>query len=454
MRKFKSKATAIVISVVLFVVLVLGLVFSFCPVTSGYNTFVSFSGSLNISSEISGGMYGEFDITTENPSRATLVSSMNKITTVFEELGYMNVNVYAVGSSKIRVEVSYPRGSKTYAEVYNELSIISEGTFFLSDANDASSSTVSVNGSDCVSEVKVYTNNSTKYISIIFNKKGQELYEELCDTTETIYLHLGSYAQSITASGVTDYTSFTLSDTDYANLVALEQRVIIGCMGIEVNSDTAVIETMSANLTAGASSQEESGFTFSSSLIILVASFAAVLIILLAFFFIKFGAFGVLTLISILFNVVLFLILMNLMPSVEIGIAGIMSLILGVAFIYTGTYVFASRVKSEYNLGKSFSAALETAYKKTLPNSIISNVTVFLASLIFFAFAYGEMTSAAIIFAICAGLSIFTNLLFIPLLIKLAISVSNVGVKLFKLKKRAIGFEEIELPEEAKANED
>ena len=102
---------------------------------------------------------------------------MAQIKKVFEDDGYKNVNVYSVGDKKIRVEVSNPTGAKTYSDVYSDLSAISSGKFYLSSkgSSDSSSSStntsepVVVNGNECVKEVKIFTNNNIKYISIIFN---------------------------------------------------------------------------------------------------------------------------------------------------------------------------------------------------------------------------------------------------------------------------------------------
>lgn len=447
MKKF-SKKTTIIMSVVISLVLVIGFIFSFVPMTFGSKTYVSLAKSINISSDLKGGMYGEYDITTENPTQKELVNSMAKIKKVFEDDGYKNVNVYSVGDKKIRVEVSNPTGAKTYSDVYSDLSAISSGKFYLSSkgsSNSSSSSTdtsepVVVNGNECVKEVKVFTNNDTKYISIIFNEKGQEQYKALCKKTTTIYLYLGSYNQSISAKDVTDYTSFTLSDSDYSNLIALAKRVTVGCMDIELNAETAVINNMSAGLT-------------STALIIMVSVSLALLVVLIALFALKFGYFAIVIVASLLFNSYLMLGFLNLMPSFEFGFSSMVSLVLGVAIIYTYTYVFACKVKEEYEKGKSFSASLETATKKTFANLLVGNISLFVASIIVFAFSFGELTSAAIVFAVCAFLSILTNFLIVPLLVKVGISYEKVGQKLFKLKKRSIGFASEEMSEDVAKEE-
>ena len=458
MRKF-SKSTNIVVSVIICLFLVIGLIVSFVPMTFGSRTFVSLFGSINISSDLTGGMYGEYDISTENPTQTELVNSMNKIKKVFEDDGYKNVNVYAVGNSKIRVEVSFPKGVKTYSDVYADLSVVSSGKFTLSSQSSSNGSTSSsteepiiVDGAKHVKEIKVFTNNATNYISIVFNEEGKEQYKALCGKTSTIYMNLGTYNQSITAKKVTDYSAFTLSDSDYENLITLKKRVVIGCMDIEINSKTAVINTMGSSLSTNgtASSPEETGFASSTASIVLGASLAIIIVAGIAFFAVKFGLFSVVVAISLLFNVYLFLIALCLMPSVEIGFASVFSLVVGLSMIYIYTYKFASTVKSEYMLGKSFGASLESAYKKTFASSVVGNVALFLASLVVFAFSFGEITSAAIVFAVCSFLSIVTNFAIIPLLVKVGISYKAIDSKLFMLKKRSIGFEssaEVELKE-------
>lgn len=443
MKKFK-KSTAIVLSCVLFVVMVIGFLLSYVPMTAGYNTYVSLSGTLNISSDVYGGMYGEYDIVTEDPSTAHIVNSMERIKKVFEEDGYKNVNVYAIGKNKIRVEVSYPRGTKKYSDVYAELSNVGTGAFSLRSTYELSDDSVVVQGSNCVDDVVIYTNNDTYYIAIKFNKKGQEAYKKLCSTTSTIYIALGDYAQSIEASNVTDYTQFTLSDTDYDNLVTLSERIKLGCTVVEINDSTMKINTMSANLTAGESSSlpSEASFVSSTALIVAVSAMFVVFALVLALFAVKFGFYALVVLVSMIFSSYIFVGLLCLIPSVEIGLSGFGIIAIGVAVIYTYAYMFASRVKAEYQQGKSLAASLETAMKKNFANVLIGNITILITSLILLAFAFGEITSAALILAICAFISLFANLALIPLLVKILISFNGFGLKLFMLKKRSLSEEE------------
>ena len=439
MKKF-NKTTAIVMSIIFSVVLVVGMIFTFIPMSFGTKKWESFSGSLSMSSDLTGGIYGEFRIKTENPSDKDVVASLQKIKDVFEEDGYKNVNVYAIGKEKIRVETGYSKSSRTYAETYNKIASIAVGAFSLRTTYEVEEDTIELKGSECVKEVNVYTNNNVNYISVKFNKEGEKQYEKLCNNAEggSIYIALGDYAQQISISGVATYKEFTLSDEDYANLMELKDNIVLGCMKVEIDTASVKINTMSASLSAGesASSPEFASYASSTAFVLMVVAIATVIVLLIAYFAVRFGFYSILTFVTVLLNACLFIIAMNLMPSFELGMSSFVVLIIGFAFIYTYSYIYANTVKTEYNAGKSLNASLDSAYKKMLPTVLTSNITLFVASLIFIVFAFGEITSAAIVIAVCSFLSMFTNLALIPFLVKICISFGNFGFKLFMLKKR------------------
>ena len=210
-------------------------------------------------------------------------------------------------------------------------------------------------------------------------------------------------------------------------------------MKIELNASTAVINTMTASLSAGegSSSSTHEDFFTSTVYVVAMSAFFAIVVIGLAIFAIRFGYYAILMLFTLLFNSYIFLGLLCLMPSFEIGLSTIASMVVGVSFIYAYAFNFASKVKSEYNVGKSLNASLESAFKKQFVSLTISNVMLFLSSLILFAFSFGELSSVAIVFTVCAFLSLLTNLCLVPLFVKIAISFGSFGRKLFMLKKRS-----------------
>ncbi|MBQ8451485.1 MAG: hypothetical protein IJ538_01750 [Clostridia bacterium] len=440
MKGFK-KNTAILLICVLSVVFVLGLLFGFVPMNFGKTTFVSFSGSVGVTSDVKGGIYGEYDIAaTETPSKSALLQSMSKIKEVFDDYGYKNVEVYALGTKKIRVEVSYPYGSKNYSDVLAELSRVATGAFQLRNEQTVDDDTIILDGATCVESVNVYTNNSTKYMTIKFNSKGQEKYKELLAAGTTIYIALGDYTQSQTVQKPNDddYSQLTLSGTDYENLVQFEWAIILGCMKVELNPDTVLTQTKSATLTAGesASSPDNASYYSSTAYVVAVSSVFIVLVLGLALFAIKFGPFAILVAISAGFGTIMFLLLLLLTPSIQIGLSGFFAIAVGMGMIYVYTYQFASRVKGEYELGKSYQAALEVANKTSFKSVLMGGTALFLSSLIMYFLSFGELASVTAIFAIISAICMVINLLIIPLLVKICLSFNKIGRKLFMLKKR------------------
>ena len=444
MRKF-NKTTAIILSITMFIVLAIGFVFSFVPIQFSKGKFVSLTGTINISSDMVGGMYGEYNILTEDPTQKDIIQTVSIIRGVFEEDGYKNVNVYAVGNKKVRIELSYPNADETFATSYTKLKNVGAGAFSLSNINPSSSSSstieeITLAGSDYVKEVKVATNNDQKYISIIFTEAGKKQYENLCNNTEssTIYLVLGDYSQGITISGVYDYSELTLSNTDWENMIALEQKIKLGCTKLELDGANSIVNTMSATLTAGEASSTPIEDSFYSSTLYVVSFSALILVIvvMLAVFAIKFGLFAFVATIAMLISTYLYLFIVWLMPSFEIGLSVILSILVGASLILTYSFNFASTVKNEYNQGKSIQASLESSYKKSVLGELITNLILFFASLILMALSFSELTSVAVSFAVLSALSLFTNLCVIPFLVKIGISFKGVERALFMLKKR------------------
>ena len=449
MKKF-NRSTAIILSVILFVVLAIGFVFSFVPIQFKNGKFVSVSKTINISTDLVGGMYGEYNITSENPTEKDIIDSVSLIRSVFEDYCYKNVNVYAVGDKKVRIERSYPNGNETFATAYSKLANVGTGAFSISTVNPSSSSSsssstvkeVTLNGADYVKEVNVFTQDNGKYISIVFNKAGKAKYREVCEAaagTMKIYLILGDYSQEISIdSSIYDFSSLTLQNTDWENTIALEQKIRLGCTKIELDGSNATINTMSATLSSGeaASSPAKESFFSSTVYVVSFSSLIIVMIVMLAMFAIKFGLFAIVTFISMLIASYLYLFIAWLVPSFELGLSVILSLIVGVSLIYTYAFKFAQNVKSEYNLGKSLQASLESSFKKSILAEIITNLMIFVSSLVLMALSFSELSSVAISFAILSALSIFTNLCVIPFIVKIGISFRGLDRKLFLLKKR------------------
>ncbi len=452
MKKF-SKQTAIILSIILGFVLIVGLVFSFVPMNFGNKTWVGFSNSINTSSDIVGGIYGEFEVKSEEYTEADILKTQSIISEVLGDCGYKNASVKTIKSStgeKFRAELSYPKGASSYSDVITDLQRITSGKLVLLDTSSQTDTSVVVNAPEAVESVSYTTEQNIMSIIINFNDEGAKQYETLWNkvsSSEKIYLKFGDSSAeefSLSANAVSQdgFSKLVLRGytESYEALNDLKLRVKVGCIPIEFNANTVSINTMSASLTAGegSSSPNQAEFFSSSTYVILLSTIAFVAALILIAFATKFGVFAVLAFLTMLLNASLFVILLCLIPSVEIGFSAMLAMIISFAMMYVFAFDFALSVKKEYNGGKSLSAALETAYKSKLVKVILSHSAMFFSSLVFILLSFGELSSVGIIFAVATFLSLITNIFIIPLLIKIGISFGNFGTTLFMLKKRSL----------------
>ena len=457
MKKY-TKKTAIILSIVLSFVLVVGLLFSFVPMTFGNKTWVGLSNSINISSDILGGFYGEFEIASEDPTRDDIEQSKTIIRNVLGEQGYKNAKVSDIAENKIRVEVSYARLKENYSKVQSNLEVLTTGKFRLQSASSIDEKTLLVDGTEHIKELKIEVSSSAA-LKITFNDAGVEAYKALCNSVASsgnIYLAFGDDTQQLNVSNAIaqdHYTSLELYAT-YDALFNLKQRIEVGCMAVQLKENMISINTMSPSFSAGesASSPDVASFFSSSTYVILVSTITFIVVLLITLFAVKFGYYAILIFISMLINSVLFLSIMCLIPSIEFGFSTFIAMMIVTAIIYTYAFDFASLVKKQYNEGKSLNAALKNAFKNRFVTTIISNTVMFLSALAFILLSFGELTSFGIVFAAGAFLSLMTNIFIIPMLIKICISFGNFGIKLFMLKKRSIS-ESIEENNEVNSNE-
>ena len=65
MKKIKKKP-AILLTILLSVVLVVGSIFAFVPMTFGHTQYKSIAGAISLGNDFGGSMYAEYDITKES----------------------------------------------------------------------------------------------------------------------------------------------------------------------------------------------------------------------------------------------------------------------------------------------------------------------------------------------------------------------------------------------------
>lgn len=405
--KSKNLSNSTIIAI-LTVVIAICAIFTFVPMQFGSTTYTGVWGAIGISSDLSTGLYAEYDIVGD-ASKSEISSSMEKIKSALQEQGYQSSKVLAVDSNKIRVEIGYPKSVvNSFSTAYTALSNVAVGAFELRSST-SSSDYVAVTGVDHVGKINVADYNGATYLVINFNDAGETKFEELCKAGETVYVYMGDNLQtSFSISNITDYSQIQLTVASFESAKDFYYKVLFGSLEIELNSDTLVINTMSSLLSLSANEGPNAIFycLIALTILVIVAGFAFVAY--------KFGMVSVLLMPLMMLCAIISCWIFAGISMFEINITSLLAIILGISLIFGGTVLYMDRVAEEYKHGKTIDASIEAGTKKARPALIVSNILVVTLFAIMAMITKGEIATMSIVLVIAGMLNMLVNVLLLP----------------------------------------
>ncbi|MBQ9790881.1 MAG: hypothetical protein IJW24_04775 [Clostridia bacterium] len=424
MKPIKRKP-AIAIIVILSIVLLVGAIFSFVPMTFGNTQFKSFAGAIRVGNDFSAGMYAEYDISPEGSTGTNDINkSISEIKTVLSEKGYPSTNVYSVNGEKIRVEVSYPNGGSSFKNAYSLLKAVGVGAFELRSSSNEDDTYII--GSKHIKGVKISSYTSYTYVTLEFNEAGKEAYEELLAAGTSIYVCMGGATQTSFStedmSKNTDYSNLPLTFTDYNSALDFAMKVKFGSIPVTLNSDTVVINTVGVR----------------SSILSSIIGIAFLAVIVLAFFAIRYGIIGIMNIVSSLFAAVCCTILFWGVSAVEINATSLLCVALGFAVCAAMKSVFAERVRSEFLTGKTIEASLDTARKKSIAPIVALGSIILVISAIMAAATSGILQTSALILLIMSVVGLFEGLVLLPGLVNIVETFNKGKDKIYHFKREEV----------------
>ena len=410
--KKTNKKTAII--VVLTIIIAIAAVFSFVPMKFGNTTYTGVWGAINVSSDLNGGMYAEYEISGD-ASSSEIISSMAKIKSVLQEEGYQSCNVYSLDNKKIRVEIGYPQTvTNTFRSAYSMLKdSVASGSFQLRSSNNSTSSdnsdTVVVTAKDHIKDVSIADYNGTTFLVIKFNKAGEAKFKQLCQASTTIYVYMGSVMQtSFSASNISDYSQMQLSINDYNSAHDFRVKTLFGSIGVELNSLVSHVNTMTSRYNLGA------GDGYNTILAVMVSLIFVLIVAGFVLIGIKYKMLAVLLLPLMMLNSIIACWIFAGVSSIEFSFTSLLAIFVGIGILFAGSLGYFGRIAEEYKQGKTFAASIETGTKRARPAMLIANFALFVLSFVLFWFIKGEVASACLILSIISGLNILTNVVMLP----------------------------------------
>ena len=435
MKPIKKKTAKIFIALIV-IAAVIGTLFTFVPISSGAYTFTSLLGSINVSTDLGGGVYAEYDLDGEYTTNQ-INRSISTIKGVLEDRGYSGSNIFAINNDKIRIEIGYPLKGGSLQDSYSLLSAIGVGVFEL--RSTSSEDDTYINGKDHVESVELNTYNSSVYVVVNFNSAGEAAYAELLEATETIYVCMGGETMtSFDSTSATASSSMPLSFTDYDSAEDFAMRVRLGSMEVALNSDTVTINTMSSTLTNGNMTADTASSRFNSSITKVVGILAIVfaLVLGIAYMAIKYGIIGLFELIAILFDSIIAVVLIWALPWIEISFSSLIAIAFGYIILIVSSLIFVSRFEEEYRKGKTIAASFESGFKKSIASILATGIALTIIFGIVAIVASGELRVFGLITCIFSCLSLFSSLIMLPGFIKIFEAFNDGATKPYRLDSK------------------
>lgn len=393
---------------ILTVVIAICAIFTFVPMQFGSTTYTGVWGAIGVSSDLSTGLYAEYDIVGE-ANKTEVSNSLEKITSALQEQGYQSSKVLAIDSNKIRVEIGYPKSVvNSFSTAYAALSNVAIGAFELRSST-SDSDYVAVTGVSHLEKINVADYNGSTYLVIKFNAKGEEKFEELCEASETVYVYMGDNLQtSFSVNNIADYSQIQLTVANYESAKDFYYKVLFGSLDIELNKDTYVINTMSSLLSL-------SGYEGPSALFYcLIALVVAVLVAGFVFVAVKYGIAAVLLMPLMMLCAIISCWIFAGISMFEINVISILAVILGISLIFSGAICYLGRIAEEYKNGKTIDASIEAGTKKARPVLIVGNIMVVTLFAIMAMITKGQLASMSIVLVVASVLNVLVNVIMLP----------------------------------------
>lgn len=158
------------------------------------------------------------------------------------------------------------------------------------------------------------------------------------------------------------------------------------------------------------------------------------LILVIVFMALYYSAFGVITDIALVINLVFLVAILSLLGAV-LTFPGIAGLVLTLGMAVDANVLIFERVREELRNGVSVQAAIEAGYGKAFATIMDSNITTFIAALVLFSLGTGAIKNFAIVTCIGLVTSVFSQVTYTRAMVNLRyggkkLSTLPIGIKL------------------------
>lgn len=425
----KKKSSIIKLSII-GVVLIIGLVMSFCTMNIGLTTFKSFGSAIKLGLDLKGGVYAVYEMdeteTTDNLS-SRMDGTRTRLESMLIQKGYTEATVVREGTARLRVEVpdvddpgsifsiiGKPATLRFVLDETNQTILTgeniekAEAQYSSSDGGYVVSLELDAEGTTAFSEATA--NNNGKTMSIISTVDGEDVTISSPTINEAITNGRAIISGSFTAESAQSLADQITSGQFEVKLSLLESNTVSPTLG-----DQALFYGVIAGLVG--------------------------LILVMIFMCFVYRGMGGVASVSLLLYTVMMLFFLAVLPWVQLTLPGIAGIILSLGMAVDANIIIYERIKDEYRNGKSILASSHAGFKKATMAIVDSNVTTIIAAVVLLIFGTGSIQGFAITLLVGILLSLFSSLFITRKLLKYVMAINSTNAKFYNLK-RGEGYQE------------
>jgi len=333
-----------------------------------------------------------------NPTGPQLDATVTRLERMLSDRGHYDTTVTRQGSRQIRIEMP---GTDDIQAIFDAIGTPAHLSMSLSDA--VGSEQISF-GTEDIRSVEYRQQTHTEHGTVLnFTTQGGDKFYDLLNEAgqgNRIYIWSGpitqdrrNFVSSPTINEIAPGMRQSTVITSQSRESAQELRTQIESGLFEVILGPAETSNISATLGAGA---------MTAGIIACLIGLAFIFVLMIVLY----GDLGLLSNLSLIVFVVLFLLALALIEVIQLTLPGIAGIILAIGMAVDANILIFERIKDEFRNGKRMAVAVENGFNKTIRTILDANITTVIAAVVLYFLGTGPIQG----FAITLGLGVVVSM--------------------------------------------
>lgn len=419
----KKKRSSIIKLSIIGVLLIFGIILSFCSFDFGLTRYHSFASSIKLGLDLKGGIYAVYEATDTGAAdfEASMAGTRTRLENMIVSKGYTEATVIREGASRIRVEVP---DVEDPSEIFQIIGRPADVQFVLDDTKE-----VVITSREHVRRASAGYYEGEPVVQLTLNSEGATKFGAATSA------NVGKTMSIIV--NVEGEEPQTISSPRIEVAITNGQAIINGMSDLDAAQNLAD-QIMSGQFDVQLSLKESSSISATlgdRALMLGLIAGAVGLFLVMVFLCFIYRGFGGIASFCLMIYTVLMLFFLAVLPWVQLTLPGIAGIILSLGMAVDANIVIYERIKYEYRNGKSILAATHAGFKRATVAIIDSNVTTIIAAILLMIFGTGSIQGFALTLLIGIILSLFTSLILTRFVVKWVVNLNSTNPKFYNLKR-------------------